>query len=209
MSEIQSIYSYIIKYDIFLFNSNDTIEYQAAVREIRAFYNNLQKYRTTGLSNGVRKDIDIRFNHRFKCQRDTYKDTSGNGNLRIRFGDPLSASIHRPAMMISDVNWCHRLAFEAIDEVEAIGNGVYSIKYTDMNVYQYGYDEVGNKEGTFVYLCKKLFTNYIAIEKMSQGITEDVDEKRKRYYDDNNEDIVEISVFVTLRKHARVIYKFF
>ena len=177
-------------FDIYLFNTSDTIEYQAVVSEIRAFYNTLQKYRTIVLSNGVRKDIDIRFNHRLNYQRETYKDISGNGNLRILFGDPLSASIYRPAMMISDVNWCHRVAFKMIEEVEPIAKGVYSIKYTDINVFQDQYDTLGSKD-TVMYLCKDLFSNYIDGQKGPSEITENVEQKIKPYYVDNNDDPVE------------------
>ena len=176
-------------FDIYLFNSSDTIEYQEAVREIRAFYNNLQKHQTIVLSNGVERLIHIRFNHRLRYRWGTYTDISVDGGLLFLIGDESSASMHQPAMIISDVNWCYRVVFKISDEAYRIGTMAYAIKQTNVKVFQHQYDVLGtDMTDEFMYLCVDLFTNYIVGEKIDSDITTEADERP--YYEDNNENHV-------------------
>ena len=186
-------------FDIFLFNSSDTIQYMKAITEIRAFFDNLKTHQSIVLSNGAMREIEITFNHRLKYMWNTYHDVSlpNDGNLRVLVGDQSKVNEYKPAMVISNVNWCNRVAFMSLHEADMIGKIAYVIKHTDIRVYQYQYDKVGNND--ILYLCLDLFTDYIDGKEMHSEITKSDMIRPNTYSEDNNDDprgAVKVSVIV-------------
>ena len=51
-------------FDIYLFNSSNTIDFVASIKEIRAFYNNLRTHDSIHVLNGDEIQIEINFNQR-------------------------------------------------------------------------------------------------------------------------------------------------
>ena len=183
-------------FDIFLYNSSDTIEYSMAVTEIRAFFNNLKTHKSIALSNDVEIGIVIEFNHRLEPRHRKYNDISipGDGSLRPLMGKTLELHDHRPNMFISNVNWCYRVPFDMLDEVMMIGIEAYVIKPADVTVYQHQYD----KTYEFIYLCLDLFISHIDDGKTYSDITNGDKIRPKTYTEDHNVPVSVVIVAVVM-----------
>ena len=116
------------------------------------------------LYDGAKRESEVAFNHRLKNQLGKYHDVSlpTDGNLRLLVGDQSDVNDHMPEMMISNVNWCYRVAFMSPGEAIQIGENAYIIKRTDIKVYQHQYDEEIGKD-TLLYVCLDLLTDYIIL----------------------------------------------
>ena len=148
-------------FDIYLFNASDTIEYSDAVKEVRDFFNELKTYGNLSLPDGTNIELYVKFNHRLRASFELYKDNSVNagGVLRPLVGKLLD---RRPNMIISNVNWCYRVAFdEAVGDVQIIDLNAFLIKPANTTVYRQQFDEPGtSRVGWLLYLCIDLFRSH-------------------------------------------------
>ena len=148
-------------FDIYLFNTSNTIYYSVAVKEVRDFFNELKTYGDLTLPDGTLIGLHVKFNHRLNARFGSYRDKSVNtgGTLRPLVGKLLD---RRPNMMISNVNWCYRVAFdEAVGDVQVIDSGVFLIKPANITLYWQKLDSPNTeRDGRLLYLCTDLFKNY-------------------------------------------------
>ena len=148
-------------FDIYLFNSSDTIDFSASVTEIRSFFKSLRTHDSIRILNGDEIMIEINFNHRLVPKLSQYYDmsVSGGGSLTLLEGRTLAENYDRPNMLISNVNWCSRVPFDIDDEAERIGMDVFLIKPVGKAVYKNQYDvhDLFLPEVHLLYLCFDLF----------------------------------------------------
>ena len=148
-------------FDIYLFNASDTIEYSDAVKEVRDFFNELKTYGKLSLPDSTNIELYFKFNHRLRASFELYKDNSVNagGVLRPLVGKLLD---RRPNMIISNVNWCYRVAFEeAVGDVQIIDLNAFFIKPANITVYRQQFDEPGTSGVDWLlYLCIDLFRSH-------------------------------------------------
>ena len=151
-------------FDIYLFNSSDTIDFSASVKEIRSFFKSLKTHDSIRILNGDEIMIEINFNHRLVPKLSQYYDmsVSGGGSLTVLEGRTLVEVYDRPSMLISNVNWCSRVPLDIDDEAERIGMDVLFIKPVGRAVYNHQYDEhyLFLPEIHLLYVCLDLFIRH-------------------------------------------------
>ena len=158
-------------FDMFFFNSSDSIEYNVAVGEIKDLFKYLKSHKIHTLSNGAEIGLEYEFIHKIKPKFNDYYDTSAvsANKLRPLMGKGWKLKDQRAHMVISDVNWCLRTAFDTRSETERIDRYTYTIKRTDITVYglQYDTDQFVSEGKTsyILYICIDLFSDYIDVNK--------------------------------------------
>ena len=195
-------------FDIFLFNSSDTIKYDVALMEIKAFFDNLKSHRSHTLANGAKIGLKFEFNHRIKRQFYDYYDTYAVSIRKLRplMGKGWELKVSRPHMVISDVNWCFRTAFNGTNEIEMVDRESYKIKHTDITIYNWQFDSYSflseERITNVLYICIDLFSDHIALTKghphIKSGTRLDVDDIDDESTVDGRVGVIILSVVVVL-----------
>lgn len=147
-------------FDIYFFNSSDTIKFGVAVREIENFFGILGFHKSIVLANENKIGLEFEFNHRIKTVFYIYQDTSleTGGRLYPLMGEGWENKDQRAHVTISNINWCFRIAF---DEIELVERDIFKIKLAEIVVYYGQYDIETDESGKYrvLYACADLFTD--------------------------------------------------
>ena len=172
-------------FDLYLFNTSETIDYSIAVDEIKNFFQDLISHETLKLMDDTEIELNIKFNHRLDVKRyrpiPTEKSSFVYWDTSVTAGGRLSPVIgsYFPAlpryMSISDVNWCYRVAFaefDGLDEVEWLGSDARLIRPSNTIAYKPQFDyvvikpliqsvQIGLYTNYVYYFCVDLFEDHM------------------------------------------------
>lgn len=156
-------------FDIYFFNTTGTINYGLAVTEIQNIFNRIKSNKKLTLSTGLRIDLSFDFNHRIDILGRGMFDieVQTGGRLLPLMGKEWTPRLPRPYMTISNVNWCYRTDFDAVEKVSKYS---YRIMPADMIVYQHQVDieyiktSLGSVK-LHAYACIDLFVEHVNVDR--------------------------------------------
>ena len=145
-------------FDIFLYNDTDKIKYSNAVKEIHDFYNFISSRKSLQVSYGLQNNINIDFEYGiglgFELTRFGIVDLSVQTGFKslVKIGDELKLEPLVNHVTISDINWCIRTEFTAVD-LETIGRHTHHIKLTNTILFKDQFDTEPYRDSNTLYTC--------------------------------------------------------
>ena len=169
-------------FNLYLYNTSDTIDYSLAVNEIKDFFYDLKSHENLSLLDGTEIGLNIKFNHRLDIRR--YKPSLKvpssfvQWDISVTAGGRLSPVVgtffnrEQRFMRITNLNWCPRVAFASfkdLNEVEWLKENCH-IKQANITAYQTQFDDrstnppvghIGPHYDTVYYFCLDLFVDHM------------------------------------------------